>query len=46
MKIGVMGTGNTGKTDRVNLVEEMTDMGFNLTLKQGMGRSLAFKLLK
>ena len=46
MKIGVMGAGNTGKTDRVDPVEGMTDMGFNLALKQGMGRSLAFKLLK
>lgn len=35
-----------GGTDRVDLVEGMTDMWFNLALKQGMGRRLAFKLLK
>ena len=34
-----------GGTDRVTLVEGMTDMWFNLALKQGMGRRLAFKLL-
>ena len=35
-----------GGTDRVDLIEGMTDMWFNLALKQGMGRRLAFKLLK
>ena len=35
-----------GGTDRVALVEGMTDMWFNLALKQQMGRRLAFKLLK
>ena len=35
-----------GGTDRVDLVEGMTDMWFNLALKQGMGRRLAFKLLR
>ena len=35
-----------GGTDRVTLVEGMTDMWFNLALKQQMGRRLAFKLLK
>ena len=35
-----------GGTDRVDLVEGMTDMWFNLALKQQMGRRLAFKLLK
>ena len=35
-----------GGTDRVDLVEGMTDMWFNLALKRGMGRRLAFKLLK
>ncbi|MBV72323.1 MAG: hypothetical protein CMH52_13445 [Myxococcales bacterium] len=34
-----------GGTDRVDLVEGMTDMWFNLALKQRMGRRLAFKLL-
>lgn len=35
-----------GGTDRVALVEGMTDMWFNLALKQGMGRRIAFKLLR
>ena len=35
-----------GGTDRVELVEGMTDMWFNLALKQKMGRRIAFKLLK
>ena len=35
-----------GGTDRVGLVEGMTDMWFNLALKQQMGRRIAFKLLK
>ena len=35
-----------GGTDRVDLVEGMTDMWFNLALKQQMGRRIAFKLLK
>lgn len=35
-----------GGTDRVALVEGMTDMWFNLALKQQMGRRIAFKLLK
>lgn len=35
-----------GGTDRVGLVEGMTDMWFNLALKQGLGRRVAFKLLK
>ena len=35
-----------GGTDRVDLVEGMTDMWFNLALKQRMGRRLAFKLLR
>ena len=34
-----------GLTDRVDLVEGMTDMWFNLALKQRMGRRIAFKLL-
>ena len=34
-----------GGTDRVGLVEGMTDMWFNLALKRRMGRRLAFKLL-
>ena len=34
-----------GGTDRVDLVEGMTDMWFNLALKQRMGRRIAFKLL-
>ena len=34
-----------GGTDRVGLVEGMTDMWFNLALKQQMGRRIAFKLL-
>lgn len=34
-----------GGTDRVELVEGMTDMWFNLALKQRMGRRLAFKML-
>ena len=35
-----------GGTERVGLVEGMTDMWFNLALKQQMGRRIAFKLLK
>ena len=35
-----------GGTDRVALVEGMTDMWFNLALKQGLGRRIAFKLLR
>ena len=35
-----------GGTERVDLVEGMTDMWFNLALNQRMGRRLAFKLLK
>ena len=46
MKIGGMGAGNIGGTDRVDPVEWRADMGFNLALKQGMGRRLAFKLLR
>ena len=35
-----------GGTDRVDLVEAMTDLWFNLALKQRLGRRLAFKLLR
>ena len=34
-----------GGTDRVDLVEGMTDMWFNLALKRQLGRRIAFKLL-
>ena len=34
-----------GEADRVGLVEGMTDMWFNMALKQQRGRRIAFKLL-
>ena len=35
-----------GGVDEVRLVEGMTDMWFNLAMRQKMGRRIAFKLLK
>ena len=35
-----------GGVEQVDLVEGMTDMWFNLALRQKMGRRIAFKLLK
>lgn len=46
MKIGGMGAGNIGGTERVDPVDVRANMWSNLALKQGMGRRLAFKLLK